>query len=387
MAPKKKNGIVDKLLAKFRGSGDPEIADAKDVCAYFEEEYSSQPRKLKALMEGVLVRVQQHSPTWKPTWQLTVPNLAVDETFEGWCAPWHLGFTQEHAFRGKTKTVHCLEITMSFLDKTYDSQQCPLSIAFPHGAQPGTNIADFSMVHAVGFTRSMACKIILEGIALLQLSTAEFVPLVPCLQSLLCMKYKYTLRASGQESRRMSLRSKFAISESVRPDAMQISHNVKRELAQVGKEFTLSEIDKYIKDYNEDYSSGVEGYKISDLEAKIIKLLAKMTKLFWTLIEYHYQVYKSAESAVPLMTLAQAEETTFKVPDGSKEGVFAQIYEFADQKADFWLSYLVTVFARKIKEALRRKQKPNLRTFSSSFRVSDPNLAYNMCCIYVHFRP
>ena len=48
---------------------------------------------------------------------------------------------------------------------------------------------------------------------------------------------------------------------------------------------------------------------------------------------------------------------------------------------------LIGVFAKKLKDDLRLKKKPNLRFQSSRFRVSDPVNSYFQACLWVHVRP
>ena len=76
---------------------------------------------------------------------------------------YQLGFTEEAARRGKSKSVHILDCVENFLDNPYSSNQSPLNVLPPLG--PATPfIAPYSVVHAIGFSKSLACKLIVLAV-------------------------------------------------------------------------------------------------------------------------------------------------------------------------------------------------------------------------------
>ena len=68
-------------------------------------------------------------------------------------------------------------------------------------------------------------------------------------------------------------------------------------------------------------------------------------------------------------------------------GVWKDILKPSPEKNECFLMLLIGVFAKKLKDDLRLKKKPNLRFQSSRFRVSDPVNSYFQACLWVHFRP
>ena len=49
--------------------------------------------------------------------------------------------------------------------------------------------------------------------------------------------------------------------------------------------------------------------------------------------------------------------------------------------------YLIRHFTKELNDALRKRQKINLRVQASKFRVKDLKLAGKICHLWIHFRP
>ena len=76
---------------------------------------------------------------------------------------YQLGFTEECSCKGKSKSVHILDTVENFLDNPYSSERSPLEVKPPLGPATPT-IASYSVVHSIGFSKSLACKLIVLAV-------------------------------------------------------------------------------------------------------------------------------------------------------------------------------------------------------------------------------
>ena len=65
--------------------------------------------------------------------------------------------------KGKSKSVHILDTVENFLDNPYSSERSPLDVKPPLGP-PRPTITPYSVVHAIGFSKSLACKLIILAV-------------------------------------------------------------------------------------------------------------------------------------------------------------------------------------------------------------------------------
>ena len=383
-APSKKARMdfLAQITKKYVGSGDPEISDAKDVVTYLSEKYT--PSEWKHLLQGLHTRLLALTGKQHQTPKSTVPDVPVRSTDDMWVMAWHLGYQEDHSYRGKPQTVHILEKAQSFLEKCFDSQNFPLKIAMPGpGAIPGEPLEDHMFKHIVGFTRCLAACVILEGAATGRLSDSQLVSLSDVLLSCLCIKATFKSYATEDEAREESLRLKFQVADSVRPTVFQIYFNLRKRVERAGKDF-IAVSDEIIKSFNS--ATDIEGYKISALEAKVILTLPHQTETFFKTLEYHWQNFKTGESAVPL-SFFDDESGLFTEILSDRKGVWAKVYEITPFKNEVALLYLIGVFLKAVKEVIRKRQKPNLRNAAQRYRVKDPKTAMKIACLWAHFRP
>ena len=294
---KAKLDFLGQISKKFTGTGDPEASDARDIVTYFSEMYT--PAAWKKLLRGFyddlfsITGSQTH-----PTAKSTVPDVPVGSTEDMWVMVWHLGHLEDHAYRGRPQTVHILEKAQSFLERNFDSENFPVRLALPGpGAIPGANLDDQVFKHIVGFTRCLAAMVILEGAASLKLADSDLLSLSDVLMSCFCIKATFKAYASEDQAREESLRLKFQVADSVRPTVFQIYFNLRKRAEQSGKDFLVAG-EEIIKTFNT--ATNIEGYKISELERKVILVLPHQTEHFFESLKYHWQNYKTGESAVPL---------------------------------------------------------------------------------------
>ena len=382
MASKKaKFDILGQISKKFIGSGDPEVADAKDVVTYFSEKYT--PSELRAMCQRLHAQVLALSGKTHEVPKATVPDLPVGAGEEFWVMIWNLGHQEDSSYRGKPQTVHVLETSASFFEKTFDSMNFPPRLALPHGSCPGEHIGDLQYKHVVGFTRVLAALVLVEGVSVLNLSDTQLVSLSDVLLSCLCIRAVYKSYESEDKAREESLRLKFQISESVRPSVFQIYFNLRKRVERQGQDFVVVCRDA-IKTFNS--STEIEGYRISELEQRVVAMLPHQTETFFKSLEYHWQNYKTGESGCPL-NYFESELGIFEKVDSDKKGVWSEVYDLNAFKNEVTLLYLVGNFLKAIKETIRKRQKPNLRNCSQRYRCKDPQLAMKTACLWAHFRP
>ena len=170
------------------------------------------------------------------------------------------------------------------------------------------------------------------------------------------------------------------VSESTRPDPIQIFHTLSEGLKRAGADVTKGLPGK-MKEYNA--MTNVQSQSISDLEARIVCALPCQTEEFRKGLAYHWQNYKNAESAVPMKMF------NFLNADMPQEasGVWKDILSPSPEKNEEFLLHLVAVFLKNLKDLIRLRKKPNLRYGASKLRVGDPVSAYRQACLWVHFRP
>ena len=311
--------LLEFVTNALAGSGDPEAGDAVDCQAYLDAAYPN-PAAYAMVLKGMYDQVRMLDPRWVHEPALaTVPDLAVGQTVEVWAHPWHLGYMEDASFRGKAKTVHVLDLVVSFLERTFKSAGSPLKVAFPAGAVPGNPLKDFHLVHCIGLTRSLAAKMIMHAVAALKWTDEGYMGILPVLQSLLLVRVVYSLSTTEDEARLTSLEEKFQVSESVRPDVLQIYYAFRKAAEKAGEDFQAV-IDKRVKAFNA--RSSIQGFKLSDTEIKVVKMLPQQTATFMNTLSYHWQNYKNGESAVPLKMFGK--EGAFEIVDSDKPGVWGR---------------------------------------------------------------
>ena len=367
--------ILAHLQATFSGSGDIEESDAK---GYLEVFNAGTEDSLKQSFEAILARVRSFDGLWipPPCWT-SRPNI-VGPPEEGWLYPWQLGFQDGACPRGRARMVSVLEVAASILEKTYLAQENPLSVVL--GGNSGEPLRDFSVQISVGFTRSIAVKVVLYAVANLALTDAEFNLILPVLKSCLALKVIARAEAEPAEQVSRSLEGKFRVSESTRPDVIQLFHSLSNILRAKGLEVHSTTMIKEVHAFNE--RTGLAGGHISEFEGKVLKMFPDMTPGFIQALDYHWHNFKSPESAVPLKLLAQ--EGLFKSKPAESD-MWKKVYTVTPAVAECILQFFIARFLGRLKDA-QAKKKVNLRNGASKFRAPDADAAARSVCLWCYFR-
>ena len=180
---------------------------------YLSKLFGGNPAALKDTFQTLLVRLDklqpQHIFTRHAT-QATVPS-PDDESVELYLNPWHLGYEPCFSLKGPSKMVYILRLFREFLERPFDSASNPILINFK-GLQPGAPIPSFQVSISIGFTKSIAMKLILLGAIQTNLTDGE----LTLLRAMFAFKCIYRSTGNAKEDRFRALQEKF--SESSRPE-------------------------------------------------------------------------------------------------------------------------------------------------------------------------
>ena len=365
------------IVKTFSGTGDPEVYDCPHVIDHMAKTFGDNFH-LKSRLENLFQQVRQIDPTWvPPAVDTQVPAApAALQVKDGWLWIWCFGKTDDAGIKGRSNMVNVLEVAFSILENTFNSAQQPVDVLFHE--PPGDPIPDFSIQLSVGFTRILAVWVVLT--AMMDLEAAGLAEVVPVLCSLFSVRYTYNPASSDSLQRFRSLAAKFQVSESTRPDPIQMFNMFSDGLRLDGIDVATG-LPQKIKDYNA--MSSIQSQNISDLEGRVICALPFQTPVFLQALKYHWQNYKNQESAVP-MKLFSFINADIPV---EATGVWKEIMSPSPSKNELFIQFLIGVFVKNFKDTLRMKKKVNLRFQANKLRVPDPTLAYRQCCLWVHFRP
>ena len=372
--------VKKNISAAVGGSLDPEAFDCIHVIDLIQKKFPEQ-QHLKHCLEGLYDRAKLIDPAWAHPGTLDavpMPPGPQQGAIEGWLFIWQFAHEDSSSLKGRSNMVNILEIAFSILENTFNSVQNPLDVLFP--VPGGSRIEDFSVKFSIGFGRSLAIKMIL--LAIMDFQNDELLALFPVLCTLFTVKCTYNPAPTEDLQRHRSLAAKFQVSESVRPDPIQIYTLLADSIAKSGQNVSAGLPGK-IKAYNS--LTTVQSQSISELESRVICFLPQQTPKFVEVLKYHWQNYKNAESAVPMKLFDRSGMFGSEMPPEAT-GVWKDILKASPEKNECFLLLLIGVFAKNLKDALRMKKKPNLRFQASRFRVQDPVRAYYQACLWVHFR-
>ena len=286
---------IKAVLAKtYGGSADPEVYDCVHVIDLISQKFPDNDA-FKLRLEELCGCVQRLCPGWvRPAVQALVPaEPAMGQVVDGWLYIWQFGHRDDSAVKGRSNMVNVLEVAFSILENTFNSAQHPVDVLF--GSSPGSTILNLSVRFSMGFTRVLAAKSLL--LAMLDLEEPELQEVIPVLCSLFTVKFTFNPAPTDSLQRRRSLAAKFQVSESTRPDPIQIYYTLSEGLKREGADVATGLRGK-ISEYN--MMSGVTSQNISELEGRVICNLPFQTDEFVSDLKYHWQNYKNAESAVPM---------------------------------------------------------------------------------------
>lgn len=264
--------ISEHISKKFGGSGDLETEDAFDAVDYFEKQYGDKLQPLKVTLIALMARLEVLDPTWRSgrqNWIEHVPPPNENGSVEFFAAPWQLGLRATDSIKGKSSMVSVLECCVSFLERPYDSVGEPLNVLMHRGATVDSPVPDFGLRHSIGFSKSLAARILLESIVELNLSDSDIALLKKEIQALYMMKCVYNPASNVKEQVFMTISTKMAAAERQRPTVAQICSAMKMRAMEEGVEYTTA-IGTYVDEFNSE--SALESRQLSAQETAVIKV-------------------------------------------------------------------------------------------------------------------
>ena len=120
-----------------------------------------------------------------------------------------------------------------------------------------------------------------------------------------------------------------------------------------------------------------------------MKLYPHQAPEFVTLLEYHWQNFKVAESAVPLKVWTNSDlSPDLKQVRSNGKSLWSQILKWTPGKNYYWLLRCIGIFLKNVKESQLAGKKVNLKNQASKYRANfkDP-LARDQACVFGHFLP
>ena len=199
------------------------------------------------------------------------------------------------------------------------SEKEPLDILFAKDQSPGEQVRPWSLVHSIG--------ILLECVVRLDLPDAELVAAEGIVTALLRTRATYYPATAAEAHPQRTLRTKTQMAQRSRPDPLMMASRWSMVLGSEGLRFA-SVIDEKINALN---SNQADAVTISAPERAFIKLGRRQTPEFLQLLEYHWQNFRVAESAVPLEIWAMPDlspDTRVVRADRSKPLWQAKVYRY-----------------------------------------------------------
>ena len=390
-----KKNMIAKVQAwcqeKLGGSQDPELEDAVDVSTYFTKMFKDQQDVFKKLLESVLARVRAMDTSWvRPTCDDVVPEAPLPgQTLQLCLAPWSLGFTKEHAVKGKSRSNQITDCLTNFLERPYSSATDPVDVLMPRGIIVGAKIPVFSVRHSIGFAKSLTSRLILFATVDMRWSDTDIKLFLPELQALFAIKAVYTPGMNARDQIQKSIGGKFQLAERTRPDIVQITYTLRNRALDEGLDFAR-DLPKFIQEFQEDTMA--QGRKFSDLESEALLVVPGLTEDTLQKLDYHWQMYPMEKSGYPLGYMAdESLREGTKIPasrvlEPKAAALWALILQVSPQKREATIVRRIGKFVHGIKEAARLKKKVNLRFNADAFRCKLSHAdAYEVAALFTHW--
>jgi hypothetical protein len=280
--------------------------------------------------------------------------------------------------RGRPKLVNVLETFRNFMESGFSSTRSPLVVCAPASVAPGQPVPDWSFQVSVGMTRNLSAKLVVELAK--NLADADLQVVLKEVTS--CLQVKATLEPNQADVFASSMRSKFIISESTRPDVIQLYSGLCQMFSLRGQKYS-EQISSYIMAFNK--GSNVDAARLSEAEVKMLLLLPGQQSEFLAVLERHWDNFKIQDSALPLKSLINTVDRT-KRTDTSMPGIWQAIFVPSPDKNTLFVKRAIQIFLRNLAEAqaASKGKAINLRMRASGLRDKIGE-SYDFCCLWVHF--
>ncbi|CAE7256543.1 unnamed protein product [Symbiodinium microadriaticum] len=283
--------------------------------------------------------------------------------------------------RGKPKVVNVIETVRNFLDQKFESLRSPLVVVPDTGL--GQPVGTGTWTVSVGMTRALACRLICS-LAEQHLADEELQLLKAEVSA--CFQFKCVMEVPvpAEELVAKSIRAKFVVSESTRPDILQLYSGLQASFATQGLVYQDA-IAAFVADFNA--KSSVETARLSEGEVKMLMLLPCQEAQFLQALSAHWDQFKKEDSAVTMRVLLGQVSRT-KAKDSRVPLVWQTIFAPSARKNTYFILRQIAVFVQAVQQAsstLRKGQSLNLRVRAARFRDQCPEIGYDIVCCWAHW--
>ena len=389
----KKNKVLQKILkhieAQHCGSGEVELEDAVDPCAFLTQAYAKDHMTLTSRLKSVEIHLETLDPSWSKEQPSTSMNDAPSRGEEKvlQLSIYQLGFTEDCSLKGKSKSVHILDTVENFLDNPYSSNQSPLDVRPPLGPATPT-IAPYSVVHSIGFAKSLSCKLIVLAVEEMMrkgsMSMEELSSVQRFIQPLFYTKAIWKGSDNIADDLYHSISGKMMEAQRPRPDVVQIAHAFSLRARMEGVSFEAN-IDIWLREYNE---RATNTKQLSPLEMQVVKILPLQTEALQQKVAYHWQNFKIDESGLPYGQLSCDPWLYGTKPREASNVLWVTIQAASPEKRQISVQRKIGVFLKALNDATRLRKKINLKVQCSGFRDTySAEVSWEMACLFCHFAP
>ena len=199
-------------------------------------------------------------------------------------------------------------------------------VVLPLFGAAGQPLNDWKITVSVGMARSSACKLVCD--LALGLSDEELKTMMKEVASTMQCKAVIQPVNPVVDILTTSIRSKFIVSESTRPDIIQLFTGLKAHFSYNGLKYEDA-IGGFIQNFNK--GTSVESGRISEGDQKMLILLPCQQAQFIKSVECHWDNYKIQDSGLPLKTLIMNIDRVKKLDTKSAPQLWQSILEASEQ--------------------------------------------------------
>ena len=346
--------VVEKfqsLFSSLKKTGDLEedngcsdvAACFKMMCPDFED--------FKAQLVGLQDRIRKLDSSWQPSKPLAKVICPTESTISFVVAPWQLGFESEHGVKGHSKLCQVIDVALQFLEKPFASKAEPLHLIMPQSTAVGQPIADFTLIHLVGFAKSCAARLVLLGAVKLDLNDQQLSLILNQLKQLYAIHALCDPAESYISQIDQALIHKLVAAERTRPDALQIWQAFQNKAKATGQELTVALASDYFQQFANE--TILQSKQFSPMEQTAVKWLCRLTPESRSRLEYHWAQFRVTDSALPLAKLAALAEAHVSVVLRDPENnFFKEIFAWSDDKVQCMLVRVTGIWNYKLKMAV-----------------------------------
>ena len=314
-------------------------------------------------------------------------------------ALWQMSYLDKALLRGAPSTCEVLNVVQKiFLDEEHlNTVKYQLEVVFGLAVpqMAGEAIGDFSVGISVGGTTLTAAFAVVKFAMDLQVwNRPEFAgqseaksKLVACLLSCLELHALYDPAVSFDAQIQKSIKTKAAAANRARPTPLQLLAAFALQVARStsGRRTFEELVGLAVQSYNK--AVGVKSEQINADEVASVKFLAGRCPEFLAVLKGIWNGEKIMYTSMPLSLLtAPFLRPDVELPVAKKDNpVWFGILTPSEPKYIAWLQRCDGRFTSRVAETQIREKRPNLRSFSASYRdpEAEREIVWRMACLWI----